>query len=41
MKSGSIYIDMSTSEPSLAEEIYDEFKKKGISSLDAPSIIII
>lgn len=35
-KKGSIIIDMTTSEPSLAEKIYVESKKKGVFSLDAP-----
>ena len=33
---GSIIVDMTTSEPSLAVEIYEKAKIKGISSLDAP-----
>lgn len=32
----SIIIDMTTSEPTLAQKIYSEAKKKGVSSLDAP-----
>jgi 3-hydroxyisobutyrate dehydrogenase len=36
LKSGGIIVDMTTSEPSLAKEIYQEAKKKGITSLDAP-----
>lgn len=35
-KKGAIVIDMTTSEPSLAIKLYDEAKKKGMSSLDAP-----
>lgn len=35
-KKGSIIIDMTTSEPSLAQEIYERAKVKGISSIDAP-----
>lgn len=35
-KSGSIVIDMTTSEPSLAKKLYELAKEKGISSLDAP-----
>ena len=35
-KSGTYVIDMTTSEPSLAKEIYDKAKEKGIYSLDAP-----
>ncbi|MED3623359.1 NAD(P)-dependent oxidoreductase [Neobacillus thermocopriae] len=35
-KSGSYFIDMTTSSPSLAEKIYEEAKKKGIYSIDAP-----
>lgn len=29
-------VDMTTSQPSLAEEIYEEAKKKNVYSLDAP-----
>ena len=36
VKSGSIIIDMTTSEPSLAQKIYNRAKKIGVSSLDAP-----
>jgi 3-hydroxyisobutyrate dehydrogenase len=36
IKTGSIVIDMTTSEPSLAQKIYDEARKLGVSSLDAP-----
>ena len=36
MKKGGIIVDMTTSKPSLAEKIYDEAKKRGIYSLDAP-----
>jgi 3-hydroxyisobutyrate dehydrogenase len=36
IKSGSIIVDMTTSEPSLAQKIYNEAKKLGVSSLDAP-----
>ncbi|MFX0126309.1 MAG: NAD(P)-dependent oxidoreductase [Candidatus Hodarchaeota archaeon] len=35
-KAGSIIVDMTTSEPTLAQKIYDEAKKKGVSSIDAP-----
>lgn len=35
-KSGNIIIDMTTSEPSLAVEIYEAAKKRGVSSIDAP-----
>lgn len=35
-KNSSIIIDMTTSKPSLAKKIYDESKKKGVFSLDAP-----
>lgn len=35
-KSGSIVVDMTTSEPTLAKKLYDIAKEKGISSLDAP-----
>lgn len=33
---GSILVDMTTSEPSLAREIYEAAKTKGVGSLDAP-----
>ncbi|MFX0012513.1 MAG: NAD(P)-dependent oxidoreductase [Candidatus Hermodarchaeota archaeon] len=36
IKNGSIVVDMTTSEPSLAKKIYKEAKKIGVSSLDAP-----
>ncbi|MFX0047455.1 MAG: NAD(P)-dependent oxidoreductase, partial [Candidatus Hermodarchaeota archaeon] len=36
IKRGSIVVDMTTSEPSLAQKIYNEAKKIGVSSLDAP-----
>ena len=36
VKNGSIIVDMTTSEPSLAQKIYNEAKKMGASSLDAP-----
>lgn len=36
IKQGSTIIDMTTSEPSLAQKIYQEAKKKGVSSIDAP-----
>jgi len=36
IKTGSIVIDMTTSEPSLAQKIYKEARKMGVSSLDAP-----
>jgi 3-hydroxyisobutyrate dehydrogenase len=35
-KSGTVLVDMTTSEPSLAVEIYDAAKKKGVHALDAP-----
>jgi 3-hydroxyisobutyrate dehydrogenase len=35
-KPGTVLVDMTTSEPSLAKEIYDAAKAKGVSSLDAP-----
>jgi 3-hydroxyisobutyrate dehydrogenase len=35
-ESGKISIDMTTSKPSLAARIYDEFKKRGAYALDAP-----
>ena len=33
---GKISIDMTTSKPSLAVRVYEEFKKRGAHSLDAP-----
>lgn len=35
-KSGNILVDMTTSEPSLAVEIYNAAKAKGVQSVDAP-----
>jgi 3-hydroxyisobutyrate dehydrogenase len=35
-KSGSILVDMTTSEPSLAQEIFQAAKAKGVGSVDAP-----
>ncbi len=35
-KSGSIIVDMTTTEPSLAKEIYDQAGGQGIASVDAP-----
>ena len=35
-KAGAILVDMTTSEPSLAKEIYEAAKAKGVASLDAP-----
>lgn len=35
-KSGNVLVDMTTSEPSLAREIYEAAKAKGVSSVDAP-----
>jgi 3-hydroxyisobutyrate dehydrogenase len=35
-KPGTVLVDMTTSEPSLAIEIYDAAKAKGVKSLDAP-----
>ena len=36
IKKGSIIIDMTTSEPTLAQKIYKEARKIGVSSIDAP-----
>ena len=33
---GMAFVDMTTSEPSLAREIYDKSKEKGVASIDAP-----
>ena len=35
-KTGNVLVDMTTSEPSLAREIYDAAKAKGVHSVDAP-----
>eukprot|EP00475_Leptophrys_vorax_P036718 TRINITY_DN62513_c0_g1_i1.p1 TRINITY_DN62513_c0_g1~~TRINITY_DN62513_c0_g1_i1.p1 ORF type:complete len:304 (-),score=13.33 TRINITY_DN62513_c0_g1_i1:11-922(-) len=35
-KGGNVLVDMTTSEPSLAVEIYEAAKSKGVSSVDAP-----
>src|SRR5436305_9489594 len=35
-KAGSILVDMTTSEPALAREIYDAARAKGVPSVDAP-----
>ncbi|MFC7685600.1 NAD(P)-dependent oxidoreductase [Ureibacillus sp. GCM10028918] len=35
-KEGSIVVDMTTSEPTLAKKIYEVAKQKGIASVDAP-----
>ena len=35
-KAGSIIVDMTTTEPSLAQEIYENAKKQEVSSVDAP-----
>jgi 3-hydroxyisobutyrate dehydrogenase len=36
IREGAIVVDMTTSEPSLAIKIYEEAKKKHVSSIDAP-----
>jgi 3-hydroxyisobutyrate dehydrogenase len=36
VKEGDIIVDMTTSEPSLAQKIYEEARKLGVSSVDAP-----
>jgi 3-hydroxyisobutyrate dehydrogenase len=36
IRPGSVLVDMTTSEPSLAREIYDAAKAKGVHSVDAP-----
>ena len=33
---GAIYVDLSTSSPSLARRIYQEFQARGVAALDAP-----
>ncbi len=35
-KAGTVLVDMTTSEPSLAREIYDAAKPKGVAAVDAP-----
>jgi 3-hydroxyisobutyrate dehydrogenase len=35
-RKGMVLVDMTTSEPSLAREIYDAAKAKGVASIDAP-----
>lgn len=35
-KAGNVLVDMTTSEPSLAREIYESAKTKGVGSVDAP-----
>jgi 3-hydroxyisobutyrate dehydrogenase len=35
-KAGNVLVDMTTSEPSLAVEIYEAAKSKGVASVDAP-----
>ena len=35
-KKGNVLVDMTTSEPSLAVEIYEKAKARGVSSVDAP-----
>jgi len=35
-RAGCVLVDMTTSEPTLAREIYETAKKKGVASLDAP-----
>jgi 2-hydroxy-3-oxopropionate reductase len=36
IKSGTIFVDMSTIAPSTAREVYDSLKEKGVEALDAP-----
>lgn len=36
LKPGGIIVDMTTSEPALAQEIFEAGKAKGISTIDAP-----
>jgi len=36
LKPGSVYVDMTTSEPNLAKEIATAAEKKGVAALDAP-----
>ncbi len=36
VQKGSIVVDMTTSKPELAQEIYEKAKQKGVSALDAP-----
>lgn len=41
VQKGGIYVDMTTSQPSLAVEIYEQAKKKGVFSLDAPGPLLL
>jgi len=36
IRKGSVVIDMTTTEPAIAEEIYKKAKEKGVSAIDAP-----
>ncbi len=36
LRSGGVIVDMTTSEPVLAKEIYQQAKQKGVHSIDAP-----
>lgn len=36
LNEGGVFVDMTTSQPSLAKQIYDQAKPKGLSSIDAP-----
>src|SRR5581483_10357863 len=36
VKAGAVLVDMTTSEPSLAREIYEAAKAKGVHAVDAP-----
>lgn len=36
LRAGGVIVDMTTSEPSLAVEIYEKTKQKGVHSIDAP-----
>jgi 2-hydroxy-3-oxopropionate reductase len=36
VKAGALFIDMSTIAPSVAKELYDLFKQKGVEAIDAP-----
>jgi 2-hydroxy-3-oxopropionate reductase len=36
VQSGALFIDMSTIAPSVAKELYDLFKQKGVEAIDAP-----
>jgi len=36
IRSGSVYVDMSTSSPTQIRRIYEDFKKRGVDVMDSP-----